>query len=60
MLVVLLLGGFWASRQGYVAWFGAACTDEGYGDPPPSFDELVNEHGLSPYCARYVRDETWW
>jgi hypothetical protein len=56
--VVLVAGGWWASQQGYVSWFGAACTDEGY-DPVPSYDELVTKYKKSPYCARRVRDETW-
>ena len=50
--------GWWASAQGYIA-LSASCTDEGYSEPPPSFEELVTEHGLSPYCARSVRGETW-
>jgi len=56
--VVLVAGGWWASQQGYVSWFGTACTDEGY-DPVPSYDELVTKYKKSPYCARHVRDETW-
>jgi hypothetical protein len=56
--VVLVAGGWWASQQGYVSWFGTACTDEGY-DPVPSYDELVTEYKKSPYCARRIRDETW-
>lgn len=56
--VLLIAGGWWASQQGYVAWFVTACTDEGY-DPIPSYEELVTEYKKSPYCARRVRDETW-
>lgn len=56
--VVLITAGWWASQQGYVSWFGAACTDEGY-DPVPSYDELVTKYKKSPYCARRIRDETW-
>jgi hypothetical protein len=57
-ILALVVGGSWASQQGYVSWFGTACTDEGY-DPVPSYDELVTKYGKSPYCARLVRDETW-
>jgi hypothetical protein len=57
-IVVLVLGGWWASQQGYVSWSGTACTDEGY-DPVPSYAELVTKYKQSPYCARRIRDETW-
>lgn len=50
--------GWWASQQGYVAWFGTACTAEGY-EPVPSYDELVTEYNKAPYCARLIRGETW-
>ena len=52
-LVVLVVGGWWVSHQGYVSWFGTACTDEGY-DPVPSYDELVTKYRKSPYCARRI------
>lgn len=58
-IVVLLLAG----TRGYVPpyWQGGwGCTDVGYPTPTPSYDELVGEHGESPYCARRVRDEQWW
>jgi hypothetical protein len=48
----------WAGYQGYVA-VDRGCDDQGYGDPPPSFEVLVNDYGLSRYCARYARDEEW-
>lgn len=52
---------WWAIDQGYIfPPTGYACDDEGYGDPPPSFDTLVNEYSESPYCARVVRDENWY
>ena len=28
-------------------------------DAMPSYDELDNDYGKSPYCARYTRGETW-
>jgi hypothetical protein len=31
---------------------------EGF-DPVPPYEELVTDYGKSPYCARLVRDETW-
>lgn len=51
----------WAGSQGYVPplWGGGGCTDEGYPSPMPSFDELVEDYGKSPYCARDARDEAW-
>lgn len=57
-VIAVVVGGWWASRQGYVSWFATACTAEGY-DPVPSYAELVNEYNKSPYCARLIRDETW-
>ncbi len=57
-IVVLTVGGWWASQQGYVSWSGTACTDEGY-DPVPSYAELLTKYNKSPYCARRIRDETW-
>ncbi len=48
----------WASQQGYVSLRGQDCTDEGY-NPTPSYDELVEEHGKTPYCARLYLGETW-
>jgi hypothetical protein len=58
VIVALVAVGWWASQQGYVSWFGAYCTDEGY-DPVPSYDELISEYNTSPYCARHIRGETW-
>jgi len=55
---VVLVSGFWADRRGYISIFGGACTDQGF-DPVPSYDELVEQYGLSPYCARQQRGETW-
>ena len=57
-MAVLIAGGWWASQQGYVAWFGTACTAEGY-EPAPSYDELVTKYNKAPYCARLIRGETW-
>jgi hypothetical protein len=57
-IAVLIAGGWWASQQGYVSWFGTACTAEGY-DPVPSYDGLVTKYKKSPYCARLIRGETW-
>ena len=57
-IIAVLAGGWWVSQQGYVSWFRTACTDEGY-DPVPSYEELVTEYRKSPYCARLIRDETW-
>ena len=57
-LVAVISVGWWAERHGYISIFGEACTDQGF-DEPPSFDELVNDMGFSPYCARRIRDETW-
>lgn len=50
---------WWASSQGFIALGGVGCTDEGYPDPMPSYAELVEEYGKSPYCARHARGETW-
>jgi len=58
-LAVLVVFGWWASQQGYVSWFGTACTSEGFDDPPPSYEDLVSKYGKGPYCARRVRGETW-
>jgi hypothetical protein len=62
LAIVLALGVWWAGSRGYVPpmWEGSwGCSDVGYPNPPPSFDELVNKHGESPYCARRVRGEEW-
>lgn len=60
-LVVLALGVgiWWADSQGFIAFGGVGCSDEGYPDPMPSYDELVDDYGKSPYCARHARGETW-
>ena len=60
--IAVATGGWWAGSRGYITpmWEGGwGCSDVGYPDPPPSFDELVNEHDESPYCARRVRGEEW-
>lgn len=63
LAVGLALGGvWWAGSRGYVppVWEGGwGCSDVGYPSPPPSFEELVDDYGESPYCARRVRDEAW-
>ena len=62
LLIVLAIGVWWAGSRGYIPpmWEGGwGCSDVGYPSPPPSFDELVNEYGESPYCARRVRGEEW-
>ncbi len=58
LIIAVLAGAWWVSRQGYVSWTGTACTDEGI-DPSTSYGELVSDYGKSPYCARLVREETW-
>ncbi|MDQ3541754.1 MAG: hypothetical protein M3440_13825, partial [Chloroflexota bacterium] len=58
----LALGIWWAASQGYVPplWEGGVGrTSEGYPSPMPSFNELVEEYGKSPYCTRVARDEAW-
>lgn len=57
-IALLVVGARWASQQGYVSLFGTTCTLEGY-DPVPSYAELVTKYKKSPYCARLIRDETW-
>ena len=57
-LVVVSVLVLWAGYQGYIA-VDRGCDDRGWPDPPPSFDELVNDYGLSRYCARSARDEAW-
>ena len=51
---LVLLAGY----QGYIA-LDRNCDLPSYGDPPPSFEELVNDYGLSRYCARNARGEAW-
>lgn len=58
LLMLLVLFGWWAGREGYISWFGTACTDQGF-EPVPSYDDLVSKYGYSPYCARSLRGETW-
>lgn len=57
-LVVLATFVWWADEQGYLSLTGEACTDEGY-SPEPTYDELRNKYGKSPYCARVYLDEAW-
>lgn len=61
LLLVLSVsaGLWWANSQGYVPDLGQGCTDEGYPVPMPSYEELVNDYGKDPYCAREARDEAW-
>lgn len=53
-IVVILIV---ASHQGYVSLRGENCSDEGY--TTTSYDELVEKHGKTPYCARLHLGETW-
>lgn len=57
-LVVLDTIVWWADEQGYISLTGEACTDEGY-SPKPTYEELRDKYGKSPYCARVYLDETW-
>ena len=60
--IALAMAVWWAGSRGYIppVWEGGwGCADVGYPSPPPSFSELINEHGESPYCARSVRGEEW-
>lgn len=62
LALLLATGAWWAGSRGYIPPFwqgGWGCSDVGYPSPPPSFDDLVNEYGESPYCARLVRGEAW-
>lgn len=58
--VVALAGvGSWATFQGYIPPLtGVVCPAEGYAQLP-SYEELVTTYGMSPYCARSARGETW-
>jgi hypothetical protein len=58
VILTLGLGIWWANTQGFIAVTGADCTAEGY-RPLPSYDELVNDYGKSPYCARDAHGDTW-
>lgn len=62
LAIALAMGVWWAGSRGYIPpmWEGGwGCSDVGYPSPPPSFDQLINEHDESPYCARRVRGEEW-
>ena len=62
LLFVVGVAAWWAGSRGYIppVWNGGwGCTDVGYPSPVPSFDELVNDYGESPYCARRVLGEEW-
>ena len=61
LLLVLSVsaGLWWANHEGYVRDLNQGCSDEGYPDPMPSYDELVNDYGKDPYCARLARGEAW-
>ncbi len=59
LVLAVGLGYLWVGRQGYIPVGTVTCTLEGFQDPVPSFEQLVTEYGKSPYCARLVRDETW-
>lgn len=58
----LAVGAWWTGSRGFMppVWKGSwGCSDVGYPSPPPSFNELVDRYGESPYCARRVRGEAW-
>lgn len=57
LLLVVLVP---ANVLGYVPGPGTGCSDVGYPAPVPTYEELVGEHGESPYCARRVLGQTWW
>lgn len=60
--LALVAGVCWLGSQGYTppVWEGSwGCSDVGYPSPPPSYEDLVEIYGESPYCARRVRDEAW-
>ncbi len=59
LVLTVSAGLWWANSQGYVPDLRQGCTDEGYPVPMPSFDELVNDYGKDPYCARRARGEAW-
>lgn len=63
VLVALAMSVLWVGgSRGYLPpiWEGGwGCSDVGYPDPPPSFDDLVSEYDESPYCARRVLGEEW-
>lgn len=63
ILAVLTLGvlavGGWATSRGFIPPLtGVTCAGPGY-DPVPSYETLVNDYDMSPYCARTTRDEAW-
>jgi hypothetical protein len=57
-LVALATFAWWADQQGYISITGESCSDEGY-FPEPTYEELRNKYGKSPFCARLYLDETW-
>lgn len=58
VLAVLAVGG-WATSRGFIPPLtGVTCAGPGY-DPVPSYETLVDDHAMSPYCARTTRDEAW-
>lgn len=59
-MVVALSVGWWAHAEGYIPGWSQSCDDRGWPTPPPSFDELVHDKGLDPYCARAVSGDTWY
>jgi hypothetical protein len=58
-VLLVVVFAWWANSQGYIAVGHVTCTLEGFRDPVPSYQDLVTEYGKRPYCARLVRDETW-
>ncbi len=59
LALIVVMGAWWAIRQGYIPRGTVTCTLEDFQAPVPSFERLVTEYGKSPYCARLVRGETW-
>lgn len=62
LAIFVAMAVWWAGSRGYIppVWEGGwGCSDVGYPSPPPSFDELVDAYGESPYCARRARGEEW-
>jgi hypothetical protein len=57
-LIAVAAFGWWASHQGYISLFGEDCSDEGFVGTP-TYKELVETYGKSPYCARDYLGDTW-
>lgn len=62
MALAVVVVGWWGIRHGYLApepRVGGACVFNTYYHQP-TYDELVNEYGYSPFCARVELNETWY